>query len=132
MNSYREDRVKDFQRRAEFSPEAVYHHPSAGWQYIPVHHFADETDDPVWGVDCWCLLGSDAALLQCFQSGQFQSALYIRIDAEKPFWPKLHAVLAQRVTRKAAENAMQRFVELGFPDPITATLAPGDLPLRLE
>jgi len=124
----------DFERRAAYAPEHVFHHVSGGWQYIPVHHFADETDSAVSKADCWCLLGSDAALLECSVSDASarQPGLYARVDAESPCWPKLHAVMPAPLTRAAVETAMQRFVELGFPDPLISRLPPGGPLVRLS
>jgi hypothetical protein len=39
----KEIRLKDFIRRAEYSPNSVYRHIERGYRYIPVHPFADET-----------------------------------------------------------------------------------------
>ena len=118
MKSEREKRVKDFERRASYAPDTVYRHATRGWRYIPVHDFADETARPVQGVDCWCLLGTDAALLECTTREQSsrQSGLYLRIDPGKPCWPKLQAVIPKPLTRMVVEGVMERFVALGFPD----------------
>jgi hypothetical protein len=127
----RRTRVEDFRERAAFAPENVYHHRSGGWAYIPVHFFAGETEDAVWTVDCWCLLGNDVALLECVESGHSsrEPGLYARVDAAN--WPKLHAVLPAPLTRAAVEAVMQRFVELGFPDPLLSGLPPGGPLVRL-
>src|SRR5580765_1548149 len=134
VNKHRKSRVMDFERRAAYAPEHVFHHVSGGGQYIPVHHFADETDSAVSKADCWCLLGSDAALLECSVSDASarQPGLYARVDAESPCWPKLHAVMPAPLTRAAVETAMQRFVELGFPDPLISRLPPGGPLVRLS
>jgi hypothetical protein len=82
-----------------------------------MHDFADEVDRPVPGVDCWCQLAGDAALLE--SAGEWVSkepGLYVIIESEKPCWPKLHAVLTEPLTRAVVERVMERFVELGFPD----------------
>jgi hypothetical protein len=117
VKSDREERIKDFEQRASYAPRSVYYHATRGWRYIPVHNFADEVDRPVPGVDCWCQLAGDAALLEC--AGEWVSkepGLYVRFDTEKPCWPKLHAVLTEPLTRAVVERVMERFVELGFPD----------------
>jgi hypothetical protein len=113
----REERIKDFECRVSHSRN-VYYHRTRGWRYIPVHDFADETDMPVQWVDCWCLLGTDGALLECWRSEQASQkpGLYVRFDLESPRWPKLHAVLTEPLTRDVVERVMERFVELGFPD----------------
>jgi hypothetical protein len=126
MNDPRKTRVADFKRRAAYAPHSVYHHRSCGWPYIPVYYFADETDQPVDSTDCWCLLGEDAALLECCVADASESlTLYARVDREKPFWPKLIAKIPPPLTRAAVEHAMQKFVELGFPDPLLSKLVIG-------
>ena len=37
-------RCKEFQALARRFPETLYHHRTHGWQYIPVHPFADESE----------------------------------------------------------------------------------------
>ena len=115
--SDREERLKDFERRASYGPEKVYYHVTRAWRYIPVHNFADEVDRPVPRVDCWCQLAGDAALLECAGIGRVskEPGLYVIIESEKPRWPKLHAVLTEPLTRAVVERVMERFVELGFP-----------------
>ncbi len=134
MNRHRKRRVADFHSRADYAPETVFHHPSGGWPYIPVHHFADETDSAVIYVDCWCLFGADAALLECIVADQSsrEPGLYARLDARSPHWPKLRAVLPAPLSRAAVEKVMQMFVGLGFPDPLVARLQRGALPVRLS
>jgi hypothetical protein len=82
VKSDREKRIEDFERRASYGPETVYHHVTRGWRYIPVHDFADETSMQVRWVDCWCLLGTDGALLECWPSEQASQkpGLYFRFD----------------------------------------------------
>lgn len=84
-------------------------------------------------VDCWCLLGADAALLESTASGAaaLKPGLYARIDGEIPHWPKLYAVLSKPLKRAAVEDVMQKFVELGFPDTLLRRLRPGDPHVRL-
>jgi hypothetical protein len=130
----RKSRVEDFRRRAIHAPREVYHHLSGGWPYIPVHRFAEEIDGAVTRVDCWCLLGADCALLECSvntESG-FLPGLYARVDADSPHWPKLYAILREALTRRAIENVMQRFVELGFPDALMSPLRPGGSLVKLS
>ena len=126
MIKFRKTRVAHFRKRVAYAPEEVYHHATGGWPYIPVHHFADETDTPVYTADCWCFLGADVALLECSVSGQCsrEIGLYARIDGNSPFWPKLHAVLPAPLTRAAVEEAMKQFMERGFPDPLISILMP--------
>jgi hypothetical protein len=103
--------LKDFEERAAFK----------GWRYIPVHWFAGERESqgaPV--VDAWVLLAGEVALLQCEgnRSGISRPTHYsFRINKGKPYFRKLVVLLEDReVSREAAELAMSRFVELGFPD----------------
>ena len=133
MIKRRKTRVADFKQRAAYAPGSVYHHVSSEWPYIPVHPFADETDCFVPQADCWCLIGPDAALLECSVSERSarEPGLYVCIDAENPFWPKLKAVIPAPLTRAAVENVMQKFVDLGFPDPLLSQLLPGGPPVRL-
>ena len=134
VNSHRQSRVEDFERRAASAPASVYRHRSGGWPYIPVHDFADETETTVRRADCWCLLGGDAVLLECVVSdtSEFQPGLYARMDGDAPCWPKLLAVLPSPLTRDAVEKAMQRFVECGFPDSLISQLRPGDPHIRVS
>jgi hypothetical protein len=134
MTAEQKIRIHDFKRRASCAPDSVYHHCNRGWSYIPVHHFADESDVPAPSVDCWCLLGGDAALLECQRSehASLEPGLYARVDAESPCWPKLHAVVTESLTREVIEAAMERFVELGFPDRLLSELRPGGTLARLD
>lgn len=134
MEIRRITRVKDFQRRADYAPDSVYTHRTRGWRYIPVHNFADEWDGPTPGVDCWCLLGSDAALLECSgcETSRLAPGLYATIDPQNPFWPKLRAILREPLTRAVVESTMEKFVELGFPDGLPSEVRPGGSLVRLD
>ena len=134
MILHRQSRIEGFRQRAAFAPQEVYQHCSGGWPYIPIHHFADETASAVFAADCWCLLGEDAALLECVVSEHSprEPGLYARVDTESPFWPKLHAVVPAPLSRSAVETVMQRFVDLGFPDALAAQLSPGEPLVRLS
>jgi hypothetical protein len=131
--NYQANRLEDFNRRAAFSPQSVYRHQKHGWAYIPVHDFADETSTPVYGVDCWCLLGDDAALLEChiYDGSGLAPGFYARIDGEESFWPKLHVVLVEPLTRTVVEDAMTAFVNFGFPERLMLVLRPGDKLMRV-
>jgi len=81
------------------------------------------------------LMNGDAALLECSQANNrpsLEPGLYARIDAESPFWPKLHAILNEPLTRSVVEATMQRFVELGFPAKLAMKLRPGDSLVKLS
>jgi hypothetical protein len=133
LKSDRNRRIEDFRRRAAGALDSVYHHRFGDWLYIPVHDFADETDSAVLTVDCWCLLGGDAAFLECAVNISAISPLelFARIDLGKPKWPKLFATLPGPLTRNAVEYVMQRFAELGFPDSLLSRLQPGAPKVRL-
>lgn len=134
MTAQQKARIEDFERRAAYAPDSVYQHRTRGWRYIPVHHFADESSMLAPAVDCWCLLGADAALLECLASEHSSLApgLYARVDAESPCWPKLQARVPEPLTRAVVEAIMERFVEIGFPDTLLSRLRPGDSLVRLE
>lgn len=134
MTAHRKTRIEDFERRAAFAPNSVYHHRTRGWSYIPVHQFADESAVPTPFLDCWCLLDADAALLECQASehASLRPGLYASIDAESPHWPKLHAITAESLTRAVVEETMERFVKLGFPDRLSSELHPGGALIRLD
>jgi hypothetical protein len=122
--------VADFERRAAFLPKKVYHHHARKWRYIPVHFFADEKpeEEALW-VDCWCLLGADAALLECGREEHSSPTpkLYVRVDKDSPYWWKLHARFSPTsiITRAAVEEVMERFVVAGFPDNFPFRVQPG-------
>jgi len=128
--SHRYARLADFAARKSFSPQSVIEHQLSGWSYIPVHHFAGEGSDAGAIVDCWCLLGEDAALLECETCTQAArpAELWVCIDDKPPYWPKLHVTFtALPITRQMAEDVMTRFVELGFPDlGVFETIKPGE------
>jgi hypothetical protein len=132
--SHQAKRLEDFNRRAAFAPEAVCRHQMHGWAYIPVHYFADEIATPVHAVDCWCLLGDDAALLECrrIEDSGLPSGLYARVDGESPFWTKLYAVLLEPLSRTSVEAAMTAFVDLGYPERLALVLRPGDKLMRVS
>ena len=134
MTAHRKTRIKDFERRASYAPNSVYRHRTRGWTYIPVHQFADESAAPASSVDCWCLLGTDAALLECQASKHvsLQPGLYAKVDAESPHWPKLRVIVAEPLTRAVVEATMEKFVQLGFPDALPPELRPGGSLVRLE
>jgi len=134
MTAHWKARIEDFERRTAYAPESVCHHRTRGWSYIPVHHFADEFAVPALSVDCWCLLGADAALLECQASKQasLEPGLYASVDAASPCWPKLHAIVTEPLTRAVVEAIMERFVELGFPERLLSELHPGAALAKLK
>src|SRR5438309_1043952 len=67
----RAKRWADFRRRVEHAPASVYRHRTRGWEYIPVHPFADEPaelarlglrPEDCGGVDAWWGIDGDATL----------------------------------------------------------------------
>src|SRR5262245_49422790 len=101
MRRHRQQRVQDFERRVAHTPDTLYRHRTGAWVYIPVHEFADGASEAAPCVDCWCLLGSDVALLECGlkEHSRLAPGLYATADAEAPFWPRLRAVLDGPLTR---------------------------------
>jgi hypothetical protein len=124
----RSERWRDFRRRADYAPEAVYRHRAFGWEYIPVHPFGDEPDhlarlgirpEDCWGADAWWAVGGDATLLESSVArvARCKPGLYARKTEHVEGWVYLRAVLALPfVTRRAFEAAMAQLVALGFPD----------------
>ena len=123
----RQIRVEDFESRATFSLGSVYRHGTRGWRYVPVHSFADEKDGTCPCVDCWCLLGEDVALLECWDSAHAKAepGLYARIESEVAHWPKLLAVVSSPLVRAKVEEVMEQYASLGFPYPLLSQLHPG-------
>jgi hypothetical protein len=114
-DSLRSHRWADFLRRVEFAPGSAYVHRSGGWRYIPIHPFADDTDDrsglglapqDCWSVDAWWGIGGDAALVQsCIARMAGRSpGLYACQSVREEGWVDLLAVLeAPYITRDAFE-----------------------------
>ena len=131
----------DFRRRADYAPQDVYRHRDRGWEYIPVHPFADEPDvldrlglqaadcrlaDAWWGID------GDATLLQS-SGGPGPAELSVRPAAQYFGGVYLVARLdAPHVTRAAFEEAMVRFADAGFPRAVWLRLRAGDQPLIVD
>ncbi|HZS10400.1 MAG TPA: hypothetical protein VFD58_36560 [Blastocatellia bacterium] len=120
--------MQDFLSRVDYAPEDVYRHRQTGWQYIPVHPFADEPEvlsrlnlkpDDCWSSDAWLAVNNDATLIQsrtvkvcCEQPG-----LYASQNNDELHWPYLRVIVdAPCITRMILESAMTQFVLLGFPD----------------
>lgn len=126
-DALRSHRWRDFLRRVESAPASVYRHRSGGWQYLPVHPFADEELDlarlgiapeDCWGVDAWWGIEEDATLVQsCIaRIADRPTGLYARQTEHEEGWVYLLAVLdAPAVTRVSFEVALSRFASLGFP-----------------
>ena len=123
----RRRRLADFRRRADFAPESVYRHPERGWEYIPVHPFADETDileklglgsDDCTSADVWWCTGEDRALLCGIGAVDVDAAgLYARVsDHEDGSVNLTLRTTAPTITRVEIEAAMTRLAELGFPN----------------
>ena len=124
----RRRRWKDFRRRATFAPDSVYRHRANGWEYIPIHPFGDELEDPARlkiqpddcrSVDAWWGIDGDATLLESVvasRSPHRSAGLYVKATSDPKRWTNLLAVIdAPDITRIAFEDAMSRFAQLGFP-----------------
>lgn len=117
-----------FLRRLESAPDSVYIHRLAGWPYLPMHPFADDTDvlsrlgmapGDCWSADAWWGIDGDAALVQSYIARMTNrpSGLYARRMEDADGWVDLLAVIeAPSVTREAFEAVLSQFAELGFPD----------------
>jgi hypothetical protein len=127
-DSFRAKRWADFRRRADMAPASVYQHRTHGWEYIPVHPFADEPKElarlglrpeDCWGVDAWWGIDGDAPLLEARIVGVGSAGaarLFAKPTDHGERWVYLVAVLdAPFVTRTAFEAAMVLFAEAGFP-----------------
>jgi hypothetical protein len=124
----RRRRWKDFRRRATFAPDRVYRHHANGWEYIPIHPFGDELvnlarlkiqPNDCRSVDAWWGIDEDATLLESVvasQSPNRSAGLYARATTDPKRWVYLLALIeAPHITRVAFEEAMNRFVQFGFP-----------------
>jgi hypothetical protein len=123
----RKRRLRDFRSRADYAPETVYRHRQHGWDYIPVHAFADEPDHlarlglrpaECQSADAWWSTGEDATLLECRAGAQafVPPGLYARQTDHPERWVYLLVSVDQpMITRSVVERAMTRFIELGFP-----------------
>jgi hypothetical protein len=123
----RAERWRNFCRRADFAPAAVYRHQTGGWEYIPVHPFGDEPEnlarlgvrpESCWRADAWWGIEEDATLLESSiaRVARVKPGLYARKTEHREGWVYLRAVFEQPfVTRQAFEEAMARFAALGFP-----------------
>jgi hypothetical protein len=121
------DDWQSFRRRADYAPGAVYRHRRQGWEYTPIHPFADEPDllrelglepEACRAADAWWCCGDDATLLESRVSdvGSGACGLFARRREGELRWVYLLLVVDQPyVTRDAFERAMDRLVELGFP-----------------
>ena len=138
----RQRRLADFQRRSAFAPESVYRHREYGWQYIPIHPFADEPDDlsrlqltanDCFSVDAWWSVDGDATLLQSSVVGRGWSqpaGLYAWQTDHDLRWVYLVLIVDRdNITRVVFEHAMSQFVSLGFPSGHRFTLTRADGPV---
>lgn len=126
-NRYRSQRWSNFRRRVAYAPENVYRHRTHGWEYVPVHPFADEPEilsrldmqpEDCFSVDAWWGIDRDATLLESWVVGWTHrpAGLYARASLKMDDRVHLTAILdAPFVTRTAFEAAMLRFAEAGFP-----------------
>ena len=102
-------RLRDFRERADYAPAGVLIHPR-GWRYVPVHAFGQRA------VDAWVELAGDATLMETYCAAE-PAALFARQTDRELGWVYLIARFREpAVTREMFERAMERFVDLGFPD----------------
>ena len=140
--SFRAGRWADFRKRVDYAPNEVYHHRTRGWEYIPIHPFADEREtlkrlglrpedcrrtDGWWGID------GDATLLETSVVGDPSMArMFAKATPHIERWVYLVATIAAPfVTRSAFEAAMERFADAGFPNGMQFQLRCGDPPTQL-
>lgn len=121
-------RWDDFQRRLGFSPTSVYVHRTEGWRYIPIHPFADETEQLVRlglapqdcsAADAWWGIEGDATLVQSWiaRVANRPQGLYARRTEHVEGHVYLMAVLdIPAITRDSFEAVLTQFASLGFPD----------------
>jgi hypothetical protein len=119
-------RCCDFNERADHSPSEVEQHPR-GWRYIQVHAFGDELEvlarigmrpeDCQW-VDAWAELAGEVTLIESRATRDpAKAGLFARqTEKELGFVYLMPVILAPYVTRPAFEAAMERYVEIGWPD----------------
>lgn len=122
-----QNRLKNFQSRAAFSPSNVYRHRTREWQYIPRHSFADELEllsqlnlqpDDCQSVDAWWSTEEDATLLEVWTTkvSNRPQGLYARQTKHKAGWIYLTAITdLPSISRTTFELAMEYFSALGFP-----------------
>jgi hypothetical protein len=127
LDAHRERRWDEFRRRADFAPHTVYRHRVHGWEYLPVHPFADEAEllgrlgmrpEDCVSVDAWWGIDEDATLVEATVVGRSSrpAGLFAKATDEEDQRVYLLAVFdAPFVTRAAFEGAMTQFVEAGFP-----------------
>ena len=124
----RSRRWSDFIRRVESATDSVYVHRLAGWPYIPIHPFGDETEElsrlditpeDCWSADAWWGIEGDAALVEsriARMAGR-SPGLYARRAEDEDGWVHLLAVIeGPFITREAFEAVLSQFAELGFPN----------------
>jgi hypothetical protein len=143
-DSLRSHRWADFLRRVEFAPDSARVHRSAGWQYIPIHPFADDTDDlsrlgiapgDCWSADAWWGIEGDAALVQsCIarMAGRLPGLYACRSVSEEGSVDLLAVLEDPYITREAFEVVLSRFAALGFPDGERFRLQPSAGLVRLS
>ena len=135
-------RWTDFRRRVDYGPQKVYFHETRGWEYIPIHPFAEDPQllalhkiEPAecWKVDAWWGIDSDATLVESMiaEHANRPPGLYAKPISHEEEWSYLFAIFdAPYVTRVAFESAIARFADAGFP--IALRVERGDPWLKLD
>lgn len=125
-DEFKSRRFADFGRRAEYAPGDVYRHRLHGWEYIPVHPFADELEalgklglrpEDCTAADAWWSINGDATLLQTMTARmQEQASFHAKPTPHDDRWVYLVAILDRPfIIRDDFEAAMTRFAQAGFP-----------------
>jgi hypothetical protein len=138
-----QSRVRGCRENAAGGALPVYRHRTRGWEYVPIHPFADEPEvlarlrlrpDECRVADAWWGIDGDATLLQLGVVGVLPgpARLLARPTPHEERWVYLVAVVdAPFVTREAFEAAMVRFAEAGFPSGALFQLQWGDRPVQV-
>ena len=116
-------RIKDFENRAQFAPDAVYTNEEGDWRYIPIHPFADEEqllqnldlkrEDCIL-VDAYWEVGGDVIFLTVTldRNEHRSSGLYCRAGREGRR-EGMATIEGDYVTRSLFEEAMSVFYKNG-------------------
>lgn len=122
-----ENRKADFQRRATYASHDVYVHISRPVRYIPVHAFADE-GALATGVDAWCDLSTDVALVETIiaKIAHREVGIWIRRDRDSPRFLKVLAVLdCPAIARRHFEDVLAAVADHPWSATGFAGIAPG-------
>lgn len=131
----RKKRLRDFRERKDFNRENVYVVANKGWEYIPVHPFADETEilrkldfpaERCVEVDAYWNWGEDVVFIQVAATSDdgLPPSLYARYSDRSSSRVNLYAVLTTKVVIRADfERTMHEFADKLY----LRTLGPSNL-----